>query len=115
MSNDRENAPRVMLGVLTELESKSGDTYFIGNLGMLKIQLFRTKKDPKKWGLFLAEKTDDEKARDKAYWDKRGGSSSDNRRDDRRDDRSDDRGGGKLSKGVSGSYRDEKLDDEIPF
>lgn len=126
MSNDRDNPPRVMLGVLTELESKAGDTYYLGNLGGLKVQLFRTKKDPKKWGLFLAEKTDDEKAKDREYWNKRGNGGGSDRRDDRRDDRrADDRreerhdaprgGGSKTGRGSSGSYRNEGLDEEIPF
>lgn len=85
-SNGRERGDRVKLGHVRRLQTKAGNDWFVGNLGpATKIVMLpaRRKNDEGEWetvenqfDLFLEAKTEEEIAKDKAYWESRRGNAS---------------------------------------
>ncbi len=91
MSDQKDRGERVKLGRVKQLTTKSGGTWFVGNMGgATKIVLLpaRRQRDddgswetvPDTYEVFLQAKTADEIARDREFWDgKRNGGGNESR------------------------------------
>lgn len=110
MPNEKEGGGLIKVGSLWVNKSAKGEKYYSGNLGSMRLLLFRSKSDHPQaptYNLFIAQRDEDKKG-----WKKRGEDEDEGQPTSRRDKDEDDDDDDKPAKKKSDKDED---DDDLPF
>ena len=58
--NNQQSAPMVRVGTVYENLSKTGDKYYAGNFGAVRVLMFRSKKNEAAWNVLIQERPFDQ-------------------------------------------------------